>query len=61
MKYGYVFIDQTYALSPLTQRSVGRYPRHVVEWAYDNRWAVEEARSSICDEGGYALTHLIEG
>ena len=25
MKYGYVFIDQTYALSPLTQRSVGRY------------------------------------
>ena len=36
------------------------FPRHVVEWAYDNRWAVEEARSSICDEDGYALTHLIE-
>ena len=36
------------------------FPRHVVEWAYDNRWAVEEARSTICDEDGYALTHLIE-
>ena len=26
----------------------------------NNRWAVEEARFSICDEDGYALTHLIE-
>lgn len=36
------------------------FPRHVVGWAYDNRWYVEEARSSICDEDGYALSHLIE-
>ena len=36
------------------------FPRHVVEWAYDNRWAGEAARSSICDEDGYTLDHLIE-
>lgn len=36
------------------------FPRHVVEWAYDNRWAVEEARSSICDEDGNTIPHLIE-
>lgn len=35
------------------------FPRHVVEWAYDNRWAVEEARFSICDEEGFPFDNLI--
>ena len=37
------------------------FPRHVVEWAYDNRYAVEEARLVICDEEGFPIDHLIGG
>lgn len=36
------------------------FPRYVVEWAYENRDAIEEARASIEDENGDPLTNLIE-
>lgn len=35
------------------------FPKYVVEWAASQNY-LEEARSSICDEDGYALDHLIE-
>lgn len=36
------------------------FPRYVVEWAYENRGAIEEARACIEDENGDPLTSLIE-
>lgn len=36
------------------------FPRHVVEWAHNNRYAVEEVRSLLQDENGDVLTDLIE-
>lgn len=35
------------------------FPKHVVEWAAGQNY-LEEARSSICDEDGYALDYLLE-
>ncbi len=39
--------------------NTGLFPRHVVEWAAAQTY-LEEARCSICDENGEALTDLIE-
>lgn len=36
------------------------FPHYVVEWAFENRDAIEEARTSIEDENGNPLTNLIE-
>lgn len=36
------------------------FPTHVVEWALENKYHLEDARLVICDEDGYPLTNLIE-
>lgn len=40
--------------------NTGLFPRYVVEWAHENRSAVEEVRSSIEDETGSANYNLFK-